>query len=167
VISEMKIPKKIKEVALSIPCEKLEEIFNVADKETKKIQFDQKKLFENLDKRLQKVKATISKHKIVHDSNKVERYSARVVCDCLPKETTKAYEKHLGIDQNVAEIEAKENEPPIKRLKLDEGPTEDYSKGSPLKAFTDVKLTKKEADLKKASVGTKSIMSFFTPKKKT
>ena len=49
---------------------RLEEIFNVADKETKKIQFDQKKLFENLDKRLQKVKATISKHKIVHDSNK-------------------------------------------------------------------------------------------------
>ena len=49
---------------------------------------------------------------------KVERYSARVICDCLPKETTKAYEKHLGIDQNVAEIEAKENEPPIKRLKV-------------------------------------------------
>ncbi|CBY38421.1 unnamed protein product, partial [Oikopleura dioica] len=84
-----------------------------------------------------------------------------------PKDTTKAYEKHLGIEQSVARIEAKENEPPIKRLKLEDGPTEDYSKGSPLKAFTEVKLTKKEADLKKASVGTKSIMSFFTPKKKT
>jgi len=170
VISEMKLPKKIKKVALSITCEKLGEMFNVADKGTKKIQFDQKMLFESLDKRLEKVQATILKQKIMNDSNKdkLKRYSARVICDCLPKETTKAYEMHLGIEQNVARIEAKENEPPIKRLKLEDGPIEDYTKGPPLKAnFSDVKLTKKEADLKKASVGTKSIMSFFTPKKKS
>ena len=45
-------------------------MFNVADKGTKKIQFDQKMLFESLDKRLEKVQATILKHKIMNDSNK-------------------------------------------------------------------------------------------------
>jgi len=45
-------------------------MFNVADKETKKIQFDEKMLFENLDKRLEKVQAAILKHKVMNDSNK-------------------------------------------------------------------------------------------------
>ena len=45
-------------------------MFNIADKGTKKIQFDQKMLFESLDRRLEKVQATILKHKIMNDSNK-------------------------------------------------------------------------------------------------
>jgi len=168
-IADLEMPENLRSVAMSKHNqEKMEKVF-----ETKKleddlyIQLKRDKLMEYLKTKCDLLITQIESSKILDGSGpqRIKSYAAHLIKDCLSKDNAKFLDEALGIQKD----ELKENQPPAKKSKSAGGePTEDYSKGEDAsKPKAEIKLSKSQKDLAKAAKGTKSISSFFTPKKKS
>ncbi|XP_056004979.1 ribonuclease H2 subunit B-like [Ostrea edulis] len=95
------------------------------------------------------------------------RYAFGMICDYLPAEIGEKFREYMKIP---IVVEKKENEPPSKKVKLDDiTPTEDYSQGrTEDKSAKASKLTAGQKKLSKIDKsGMKSLASFFSPKAKS
>jgi len=146
---------------------RLEEVFETKKLDDKLyIKFNRSKFMDYLKAKCEVLTEKVRVSNILEGSgpDRLKRYSAHIIKDCLSKENAKLLDEVLGLQTD------KENEPPAKKAKKEgvaEEPSEDYSKGEmATKVKAEVKMSKSQKDLAKAAKGTKSISSFFTPKKK-
>jgi len=138
--------------------------------ETLYVRLDEAKLNVELERRHKRLLQAIEKNGIMSEqSQETQTYhAAKAICDCLMKKHEISFLAHLKLDDRQVD----DVPPPAKKAKQSNGtaaePLEDYS-GKENVAIGKPVDAKKEAHQKKmksAAKGTKSLMSFFTPKKK-
>jgi len=168
-LDDLEIPQKLRQCALNSKNEdKLCRVFDTKKRDDiLYLRYDRNKFMEYLKSKCDELVLKVKDLKLLDGSgdDRIKSYAAHLIKDCLSKDNTKYLDEILGLRQD----EQKENQPPAKKAKFDknETPSEDYSNGDyDSKPKEEIKLTKAQKDLKKAAKGSKSIASFFTPKKK-